>query len=82
MAVIKYPLGTEKSIRLMEAENKLIFIVDKKANKKDIKQAIEERFDAQVASVNTHNTFQGKKAVVTFGEKTLAIDIATTLGLM
>jgi len=40
--VIKYPLSTEKSIRLMEAENKLIFVVDRKAAKKDIKKAIEE----------------------------------------
>ncbi len=82
MSLIKYPLGTEKSIRLMEAENKLIFIVDRKATKSDIKQAIEERFDVSVANVNTLNTFEGKKAVVTFGEGTLAIDVATTLGLM
>lgn len=82
MSLVKYPLGTEKSIRLMEAENKLIFVVDRKATKQDIKQAIEERFDVTVDSVNTHNTFQGKKAIVTFGEDTLAIDVATKLGLM
>ncbi len=39
--IIKYPLATEKSIRLMESENKLIFVVDKKATKSDIKKAIE-----------------------------------------
>ena len=82
MTLIKYPLGTEKSIRQMESENKLVFIVDRRANKQQIKQAIEERFDVKVANVNTHNTFQGKKAVVTFAEGTLAIDVATTLGLM
>lgn len=80
--IIKYPLGTEKSIRLMEAENKLIFIVDDNATKAQIKSALEERFKADVASVNTHNMLGKKKAVVTFGEKTLAIDIATTLGLL
>ena len=36
--VIKNPLSTEKSIRLMEAENKMIFVVDKKATKTDIKK--------------------------------------------
>lgn len=82
MTLVKYPLGTEKSIRLMEAENKLIFIVDRKATKKQIKEAIQERFDVKIAKVNTHNTFEGKKAVVTFGEGTLAIDVATKLGLM
>ena len=38
--VIKYPLSTEKSIRLMEAENKLIFVVDLRAKKQEIKEAI------------------------------------------
>jgi len=32
--VIKYPLATEKSIRLMESENKLIFVVDRRATKR------------------------------------------------
>ena len=40
--IIKCPLSTEKSIRLMEKENKLIFVVDLKANKPEIKKAIEE----------------------------------------
>jgi large subunit ribosomal protein L23 len=82
MSVIRYPLGTEKSIRLMEAENKLIFMVDRRATKKEIKEAVEERFEVKVAQVRTHNTTQGKKALVTFGEGTLAIDVATKLGLM
>ena len=40
-SVVKFPVSTEKSIRLMESENKLIFIVDKKASKLMIKKAIE-----------------------------------------
>ena len=81
--VIKHPLSTEKSIRLMEAENKLVFVVDKKANKQDIKKAIEELFKAKVTAVNTHNTVTGeKRAYVTLSKETPAIDIATTLGIM
>ena len=38
MKAIKYPLSTEKSIRLMESENKLIFVVYPKAKKEDIKK--------------------------------------------
>ena len=80
---IKHPLATEKSIRLMESENKLVFVVDKKANKHDIKKAIQELFNAKVVNVNTHNTFKGeKRAYVTFAKETPAIDIATTLGMM
>ena len=40
--IIKYPLSTEKAIRLMESENKLVFVVDDKASKQEIKKAIEK----------------------------------------
>lgn len=81
--VIKHPLSTEKSIRLMESENKLIFVVDKKANKKEIKEAIEKVFKAKVKDVNTFISAKGeKRAYVQFSDETPAIDIATQLGLM
>lgn len=82
-AIIKYPLATEKSIRLMEAENKLVFVVDRKATKPQIKKAIEELFKAKVAGVNTlHSVHGNKRAYVTFAKETPAIDIATNLGIM
>ena len=81
--VIKYPLSTEKSIRLMESENKLIFVVDEKATKADIKKAIEELFKVKVVSVNTLFDSQGKKrAYVRLNKENPAIDIATDMGLM
>lgn len=81
--VIKHPLSTEKSIRLMEAENKLVFVVDMKATKQDIKKAIEELFKAKVAGVRTMVNSKGqKRAYVRFSAETPAIDIATNLGLM
>lgn len=81
--IIRYPLATEKSIRLMESENKLIFVVDKKADKKEIKQAIEKMFKVKVDSVNTLIDFNGrKKAYVKFSSETPAVDIATQLGLI
>ena len=82
-SVIKYPLSTEKSLRLMESENKLLFVVDKKATKSDIKQAIESMFKAKVVKVNTLIAHDGKKrAYVRFAASSPAIDIATNLGLM
>lgn len=81
--IIKYALATEKSIRLMESENKIIFVVDKKATKEEIKKAIEEEFKAKVAKVNTHVDAEGvKRAYVKFSIETPAIDIATKLGMM
>ena len=81
--IIKYPLSTEKSIRLMESENKLVFVVGKKATKKEIKKAIEQMFKVEVADVNTFVTPDGeKRAYVRFSSKNPAIDIATQMGLM
>ena len=81
--IIKYPISTEKSIRLMESENKLIFKVDRSAKKIEIKQAIEKIFKAKVEKVNTLIDTDGeKRAYVKFSPETPAIDIATNLGLM
>ncbi|HZX44529.1 MAG TPA: 50S ribosomal protein L23 [Candidatus Nanoarchaeia archaeon] len=81
--VIKNPLSTEKAIRLMESENKLLFVIDRKATKKDVKEAIENMFKAKVVAVNTLVGPDGvKRAYVKFSAETPAIDIATQLGLM
>jgi large subunit ribosomal protein L23 len=56
--LIKRPIITEKTTRLME-QNKYCFVVDPRANKTQIKQAVEEIFKVKVRSVNTLN-FLGK----------------------
>ena len=81
-AIIKHPLSTEKSIRLMEAQNTLIFAVDMKANKDVIKQAAQEMFKVSVDSVRTTIQNGEKRAYIKFSEKNPAIYIATQLGLM
>jgi len=81
--VIKYPLSTEKSLRLMESENKLIFVVDNRATKPDVRAAIEEQFKVKVMKVNTYTDMDGRKrAYIKLSNETPAIDIATNLGLM
>lgn len=50
--VIKRPMVTEKSTGLLE-ESKYSFVVDMRANKTQIKQAIEEIFKVKVLAVNT-----------------------------
>ena len=81
--ILKYPLSTEKSIRLMESENKLIFVVDMKAKKQEIKQAIEKTFKVKVKKVTTLITPKGqKRAYVRLSPETPALDVATDLGLM
>ncbi len=81
--IIKHPVSTEKTIRLIERENKLIFVVDLKAKKPEIKTELERLFNAKVAKVNTLITADAqKRAIVTFSAETPAIDIAMKLGLM
>ncbi|MFT4305010.1 MAG: 50S ribosomal protein L23 [Candidatus Woesearchaeota archaeon] len=84
MDVIKYPMTTEKSIRLLESENKLVFIVERKATKQDIKKAVETMFKVKVVDVNTLISVKKaqKKAYVKLSKETPAIDIATQLGML
>jgi ribosomal protein uL23 len=83
MQIVKNPLSTEKSIKLMESENKLIFQVDKKATKIAIRNEIESFFNVKVVSVTTRIGPDAKKrAYVKFSNETPAIDIATRLGLI
>lgn len=81
--IIINPLATEKAVRLLEMENKLVFVVDSKSTKSQIKKAVEEAFKVKVLKVNTINTSQGyKKAYIKLSPETPAIDVATQLGIM
>ncbi len=53
--MIKGPIITEQSTKLIEGQNRYTFKVDKKANKVEIKKAIEAIFNVKVLAVNTVN---------------------------
>jgi large subunit ribosomal protein L23 len=53
--IIKAPIITEQSTKLIESQNKYTFKVDRKANKVEIKKAIETIFNVKVIAVNTVN---------------------------
>ena len=53
MSVLIKPIVTEKMTELGEKRNQFGFIVDNKANKIEIKNAIEEMYEVSVASINT-----------------------------
>lgn len=52
-AIIKFPLTTESAMKKIEDNNTLVFIVDVKANKHQIKHAVKKLYDIDVAKVNT-----------------------------
>ncbi len=61
--IIKAPIVTEKSADLVQNANTYTFSVDTKANKTQIKQAIEAIFKVKVENVNTVNVRPKKKRV-------------------
>ena len=81
--VLMYPHLAEKSMNMVEFENKLIFIVRREATKKDIKEAIENLFDVKVIDVRTEITTGGvKKAYAKLSPENSAGEIASRLGMV
>ena len=76
------PLVTEKAVMLIEKDNTLIFEFDKRKSKAEIKKAVEEILDVKVDKVRTLIRDNKKYAYVKLNKKSLAIDLATKLGLM
>jgi large subunit ribosomal protein L23 len=82
-SIIKRSLATEKSLSLIEKNNTLVFIVDLRASKSDIREAVEKLFNVKVERVNTLITMKGeKKAYVKLKPEYKASEIATRLGLI
>ena len=61
--IIYAPIITEKTAMLAQNENKYAFKVDPRANKTEIKQAIESIFNVKVVSITTANSHPKKKRV-------------------
>jgi len=81
--VIKYPLVSEDAVTLIEAENKITFIVDADASKHDIRRAVEELYEVKVDRVNSVVTPEGrKKAFVKLSPDYKASDLAVRLGVL
>jgi ribosomal protein uL23 len=81
--VLLYPLLTEKSIGRIESENKLVFIVKRKSNKKQIRWATEKAFNVKVTDVKTLIDRKGrKKAWIQLAKEYPAAEIATRLGML
>lgn len=80
--VIVRPVVTEKAISMVERENKLTFIVDKRAIKPDIKKAVETVYEVKVDKVNIVITMKGeKKAYVKLKPEYSASEVAARIGL-
>ena len=81
--VIVYPMMSEDTVKLIETENKITFIVRNEATKHDIRRAVEELYEVRVARVSTLTTPEGKKkAYVKLSPESKASDLAVKLGIL
>lgn len=82
-SIIKHPLTTESAMKKIEDNNTLVFIVDIKANKIHIEQAVRKLYQIGVQSVNTLIRPDGqKKAYVRLAADYDALDVANKIGII
>lgn len=78
--IIQHPFVTEKTMNLL-AENKLDFIVNRTAQKPEIRQAVEALMSARVIQIRTYIDKSGKHAIVKFAPEHNVEDLATRIGV-
>ena len=82
-SILISPCTTERFYKKMEKENTIIFYVNQKANKQQIKDAFNQQFNVKPDRVNTMNTVLGrKKAFIRLPKGTEASEIANKIGLL
>jgi large subunit ribosomal protein L23 len=79
--IIYHPYVTEKTMNMMEKDNALELVVKRRANKQQIKKAVEKMFEVKVKDVNTRITKKGKHAIVKFMPEFKAEDIGMRIGV-
>jgi len=82
-SIIKYPLTSEHVMKRIEDNNTLVFIVDIRANKRQIKYAAEKLYNFKTEKVNTLIRPDGKKkAYVKLAKGSEALDVANQIGII
>ena len=81
--IIKHPLTTESAMRKIEDNNTLVFIVNRLANKFEIKKAVAELYGITVPNVCTLNKPDGmEKAYIRLSPDSDVLDIANRIGII
>ncbi|MGC8572206.1 MAG: 50S ribosomal protein L23 [Candidatus Micrarchaeia archaeon] len=83
MAVLMYPLSTEKAISLIDKENVIVYVTDMRATKPEIRKEFESMFNVKVKDIRIVNTATNtKKAYIKIAKGYKATDVATKLKLI
>lgn len=79
--ILLHAYVTEKSMDEMERQNKLEFVVDRRASRAEVKRAVESIYSCKVVKVNTKIVRVGKIATVRLAKEYSAEDIGTRAGV-
>ncbi len=83
MAILKYPLATEKAVGIIDQKNTIVYVVDMRASRTTIKSEFEKTFNVKVKRVNTVNMPTNyKKAYIQLTSQYKASYIAVKLKLV
>lgn len=80
--IVFYPWVTEKTLGLIEKENKLEFVVRRTATKPEIKKALEELLEVKIEKVTTRIAKEGKHAIVKLKKEYSASDLGMRMGII
>ena len=80
--MILKPITSEKAVKMLDLENVLLFEIERRSRKADIKKEVEKVFGVKVDKVRTLIRENKKLAYVRLNKSNLAIDIATKLGMI
>ena len=80
--MILKPITSEKAVKLIDVDNTLIFKIDRKENKDEIKKEVEKIFNVKVEKIRTLIRHNQKLAYVRLAKTNPAIDVATKLGMI
>lgn len=83
LEVVLYPLVTEKAVNMIDAENKITFIVANNTDKRKVKEIIQRIYGVKIAKINMVRDMKGrKKAIVKLAKEFKANDLATKLKIL
>ncbi|MCI4346421.1 MAG: 50S ribosomal protein L23 [Thermoplasmata archaeon] len=79
--ILLHAYVTEKAMDEMERQNKLEFMVDHRATRAQVKQAVQETYQCKVAKITIKIVRAGKIATVRFAPEYSAEDIGSRAGV-
>mmetsp|Transcript_9064 Transcript_9064/g.23799 ORF Transcript_9064/g.23799 Transcript_9064/m.23799 type:complete len:132 (+) Transcript_9064:77-472(+) len=80
---IYFPLTTESALKEIQAGNTLVFIVNPKSNKNQIKSSVKKLYKVKIKKINTLIALNGKKkAFVKLTSDYDALDVANKIGFI